>query len=428
MLHLVSRAIIELLYPLTWTGVFIPVLPSRLIQALEAPCPYIVGIERRYENIELPSDDYVLVDLDEDVIESTTPPISMPKQQRRKLTSLLYMAAPHHNRYGVLAGPPAYAVESFPGDAFCSENTSTFTGNPPSTSLGKFVGLASNAFGENGAAFPPRRPIFNAFLQAREQPRVSDRPSTGSTAKDRDSPPSLSPTSMNFPPMPTTPISRNDSGLALQATLREKRSGHFDSVSKRSSSFGLDRRPTLRRPSIPFLGHSSAHSVSAVSIGGGTSNYAPSTYAQSTLAASTIAPGMLMQPVHNTDTTMWVEGHCLEWHFLDVKSICSVCDERADEGIYRCSGCGIGVHGRCGQYVYLVCSAAFHPDQIRAAFVRCFASLFYTYRKFMQPATGDQKKGGMHFHFNMAAFKRSLPRENADYIAMLQETQGKNTS
>ena len=39
------------------------------------------------ENVELPDDDFVLGDLDQDEIESTTRPIPMPKQQRRKLTS-----------------------------------------------------------------------------------------------------------------------------------------------------------------------------------------------------------------------------------------------------------------------------------------------------------------------------------------------------
>ena len=114
MLHLASKAILELLWPLQWAGIYIPVLPARLIQALEAPCPYIVGIERRYEKVELPEDEFVLVDLDQDEIESTVRPIPMPKQQRRKLTSLLQLAAPHHNQFGVPKGPPAYAMEAFP--------------------------------------------------------------------------------------------------------------------------------------------------------------------------------------------------------------------------------------------------------------------------------------------------------------------------
>ena len=429
MLHLASKAIMELLYPLTWAGVFIPVLPARLIQALEAPCPYIVGIERRYENIELPEDDFVLVDLDQDEIESTTRPIPIPKQQRRKLTSLLQLAAPHHNRYGVRPGPPSYAIEAYPSDTFPSENPSIFNSNALPTSISKFASLTSTSFGDNVSNFSPKPPVFNAFLHSRIDRQVHhDRPSTSSTSKG-SFPPSIkiSPTSTTFPPLPGTPLSRNDSGYAIQATLREKRSGHFDNASKRSSTFGLDRVPTLRRPSIPFSDHSSSLSTTTISTDGQTSAYAPSMYAQSTLAASTIMPNVLMQPVRNNETTSWIEGHCLQWRFHDDKAICSVCDEKSEDGIYKCTGCGINAHGRCAQHICLVCQAAFHPEQIRAAFVRCFASLFYTYRKFLGPPSNEQRKAGMIHRFDMAGFQKSLPRENADYIAALQQTQGKDS-
>lgn len=431
MLHIASKALVELLYPLTWAGVFIPVLPARLIQALEAPCPYIVGIERRFEKVELPEDDFVLVDLDQDEIESTTRPTPMPRQQRRKLTSLLQLAAPHHNRYGVPVGPPAYAIESFPYDAFASENPSVFTGVPQTTSLAKFVNLNSTSFGDHESNFAPKPPVFNAFLQSKTETRRSnERPDTGSTSKGSSPPsPKVSPVSGSFPPLPITPISRNDSGFAIQASLREKRSGHFDSSSKRSSTYGFDRVPTFRRPSMPFSGHSSNHSSSlsmtTISTGPTMSNYAPSVYAQSTLAASTIMPHVLMQPVRNTESTNWIEGHCLQWHPRDDRSICSICEDKAEDGIYVCNGCGANVHSRCAQQIPIVCPAAFHPEQVRAAFVRCFASLFYTYRKYLQPATGDQKKAGMIYRFNMDGFLRSLPHENADYMHVLQQTQGK---
>ncbi|KAL8749471.1 MAG: hypothetical protein Q9199_007662 [Rusavskia elegans] len=426
MLHLASKALVELLYPLTWSGIFIPVLPARLIQALEAPCPYIVGIERRYERVELPEDEFVLVDLDQDEIESIVRPVPMPRQQRRKLTSLLQMAAPHHNRYGVPHGPPAYAIESYPFNAFMSENPGVFTGSAVPSALAKFASLNSASFGDNITNFAARPPVFNAFLP----PKTDTRPSTSSTTKG-SSPPQLSPTAGSFPPLPPTPTSRNDSGFAIQATLREKRSGQFETSSKRSSTYGFDRVPTLRRPSIPFNGHtsshSSSHSIATISTGSHTmSNYAPSTYAQSTLAASTIMPNVLMQPVRNTESTNWIEGHCLNWRGNDDRSVCSVCADKADDGIYKCTGCGINAHARCAQQICIVCPAAFHPEQIRAAFVRCFASLFYTYRKYLQPAAGDQKKAGMLFHFNMNGFLRSLPHEAADYLGVLQQTQAFN--
>ena len=433
MLHLVSKAIIELLYPFQWAGVFIPVLPQRLLQALEAPCPYIMGIERRYEDIEFPTEDYVRVDLDTSAIESTAPPVSMPRQQRRKLTSLLQVAAPHHNRCGVPPGPPAYAVEAYPWDGFSSENTEIFLGNPPPTSLFKYAGLTSTAFGDNDSTFAPRQPVFNAFLQGKDN-KPPERPTTTSTARESP-PPSLSPTSTHFPP--STPTSRNDSGFALQATLREKRSGHFDSGSRRSSSFGVDRRPTLRRPSIPFInsGHHSNPSVSTIltstTDSGPSSTYAPSviapsTYAPSTLAASTIMPQVLYQPVRNSGTTCWAEGHCLQWRPREDRASCLVCGEKADDGLYRCSGCGMHAHSRCASQIGLVCAAAFRPDQVRAAFVRCFASLLYTYRKHLQPATGESKRSGLLFTFDTKGFLKGLPRENAEYLATLQQTQAFN--
>lgn len=435
MLYLATRALIDLLFPLQWTGVLIPVLPARLIQAIEAPCPYIVGIERRYEKVELPSDDFVLVDLDENEIESTAKPTPLPRHQRRKLLSLLQLAAPHHSRYGVSTGPPAYAVETFPFDSFMAENPAIFVSKAQPTHLAKYVSLNSNAFGQEPVASGSPQPmIFNTFLYAQNQYALarrysnksgSDRPSTSSTTKT-GSPPSPrtgSPTSGHFPPLPSTPASRNDSGYALQASLREKRSGHFDTSSRRSSSFGRPGVP--RRPSAPFLGHASNLSVTTLSTDYGGSTYAPSVYAQSTIAASTIVPQATAQAVYNTESSCYAEGHCLQLQPWDEKATCSLCDERAEEGMYRCTACKIIVHGQCAPQICIVCPAAFHPEQVRAAFVRCFASLFYTYKKYLVPASGDKKKSGLTYSFNMEAFLKSLPHEHADYMAVLQQTQGK---
>ena len=427
MLHLACKALVELLYPLTWCGIFIPVLPARLIQALEAPCPYIVGIERRYEKVELPEDDFILVDLDQDEIESTIRPTPMPKQQRRKLTSLLQLAAPHHNRFGVPKGPPAYAIEAFPFDTFSSENPQIFTGMPQSTFLAKYVGLDSTSFGDSGSNLAAKSLVFNAFQPPKSDKTESQRPSTSSTTKGSTPPsPKLSPTSTSFPPLPLTPTSRSDSGFAIQASLRGKRSGHFDAASKRSSTYAPERNPMIRRPSVPFSNHSSSHSTTTIGTGNyAMSSYAPSTYAQSTLAASTIMPNMLMQPVRNSEGTNWVEGHCFQWRYRDDRSVCTICDDKAEDGIYKCTGCGINAHGRCAQQVCIVCPVAFHPEQVRAAFARCFAALFYTYRKFLLPPNKEQRKSGLLYGFNMTGFLKSLPQENSEYMQVLQQTQGK---
>ncbi|KAF1960259.1 DENN-domain-containing protein [Byssothecium circinans] len=433
MLHLASLAITNLLYPFKWAGVFIPLLPARLIQTIEAPCPYIVGIERRYEPTDYPEDDYVLVDLDANsIVTNGGPPPPLPRQQRRKLTALLQHSAPHHARYGVPTGPPAYAKESFPYDTFCSENPGVFTHRAQPSTIQTYVGLNSTSFGNTLGPSSPRPLIYNAFLQSSAHSRGNDaRPSTSSTIKTTsNSPPSpkISPVSAAFPPLPSTPISRSDSGYALQANLREKRSGHFETSSRRSSSFGYERiPPMLRKPSQGVLGHASSGSTSSLSRElHAPSSYAPSVYAQSTLAASTIMPGLSMQPVRNTDTTRWQEGHCLQWRPYEDKAPCSVCDEKSDEGLYRCTGCSTYAHGTCADTICVVCPAAFRPDQVRASFVRCFASLLYTYRRYLVPASGDQKKSGMIYHFKMDEFMKSLPHENVQYMQLLQQTQGLN--
>ncbi|ROT43411.1 DENN domain-containing protein [Sodiomyces alkalinus F11] len=370
MLHLACHALVTLLYPLKWASIFIPVLPARLLSALEAPCPYIIGIERRYERIELPDDDYVLVDLDKDTIDAL--------------------------RYGVATGPPPYAIESFPYDAFSAENASIHVPNVSSSTLAKWVTQSSSTFGEPTPPSETRPPVFNAFMHSKVDPNKPDRPGTSKSTKT--SPPSsVSPVSMHFPPMPSTPVSRSDSGFALSTTLREKRSGYFNENGRRSSSFGLERHGPIHRPSLPFLnGHAANMSISAISVdsqssfgagvgtgaGAGGVSYAPSMYAQSTLAASTIMPNMLIQPVHNTDTTIWVEGHCFNWLANDASSFCTICDERSEgDGIYK---------------------------------------------KYLGRPSKEQKNNGRIYSFDMAAFIKSLPYDQQEYAAMLRETQAFN--
>jgi hypothetical protein len=41
----------------------------------------------------------------------------------------------------------------------------------------------------------------------------------------------------------------------------------------------------------------------------------------------------------------------------------------------------------------------------------------------MVPATGDQKKSGLIYHFKMDDFMKSMPHENEQYMLMMQQTQ-----
>lgn len=430
MLQLVGKAILDLIWPLEWAGVYIPVLPSRLVQALDAPCPYICGINRNYEKYDLPEDDYVLVDLDRNELHSIAPPPCLPQRQRRKLMSLLHQAAPLHHSFGVTTGPPAYAVETFPNNAFSAEIDSVFTAVARSTNLDKLTSLSSASFGPQAVSDSLcRAPMLNVFLASGPtmgNPVERQRPRTSSTARqstytDSDG---MSPTSGSFPHAFNSTTSRHDSGYALQTSLREKRSGHFDAQSKRSISVP---QQMFRKASLPFVRHNASPSTTSYpeTMRNG-STYANSTYAQSTLAASSIMPNMYVQPARNVEGTYWVEGHYLQWQSTDRPSTCVLCDDKASDGYYRCSGCGLVVHDRCASQITIPCSAAFYPDQIRAAFARGLATLFYSYRKFMHPAPLQKKKLGAVYQFDHDAFNRSLPSDHAAYMEMLHQTQAWN--
>ncbi|KAJ9655121.1 hypothetical protein H2198_005977 [Neophaeococcomyces mojaviensis] len=425
MLKLASNALLALLWPLEWSGVHIPVLPTRLMEVLEAPIPYICGVVRKNDNLILPQDDdFVMVDLDKNELHATAHPPSLPKQQRRKLMSLLYLAAPHHQTRGVPTGPPEYAYEAFPHNMFVSEHSSLFAPIATSTNLARLAALSSTQFGPYAMSNNVKRaPVLNAFLQAKPTGTSgTERPRTGSTARRPSQAGSdqVSPVTATFPPLPTTPQSRNDSGFGLQASLREKRSGHFDNKSKHSTSISNVRR----KASLPFVKHNATLSqASDVLTYTGGSTYTPSISAQSTLAASTVMPGTSYQPVQNTTTTTWVEGHCMQWRKMNQNTSCSVCNEKSDHGQYRCSDCPLQAHARCVAEICIPCSAAFYPDQVRVAFARFFTSLFYNYRRFMLPADSTQRKTGLLHKFGVDAWIRGLPPDHAEYMTMLKQTQ-----
>ena len=344
LLYSVCAAITQLLFPLTWAGVYIPVLPARLLEALEAPCPYICGVQRRAEPLRTPQDDFVLVDLDQGIIEATTPPTSLPRSIRKKLVALLQQAAPHKYRYGVAAGPPAYAADAYPNDAFPSENASVFSARAEPSNLARLANLNSAAFGKEALPNSRSVPLLNVFSSARSRDdKDSD---TAAPSPQSYSAPSFADSACYSPALPT----QMETTQNLQSTLRDKRFGRADSTFRRTSSVSIVPLVTSRlnnvgeKPSrfgVPSFrrtrtAHAATPSVSSFMPESTTgSQYSPSIYAQSTVA-STIMPNMVAQTVTSTETTIWSEGHCLQ---LEIGSAtCSICNERADNGLHKCKG------------------------------------------------------------------------------------------
>lgn len=426
LLKCASGALLSLLWPIEWSGVYIPVLPTRLMEVLEAPIPYVCGVVRKNDNFNPPQDDadYVMVDLDKNEVHATAHPPPLPKQQRRKLMSLLYLAAPHQQTRGVPTGPPEYAYEAFPNNMFVSEHPSVFAPIIPSTELGRLASLSSAQFGRSATSSNTSRPpVFNAFVQAAPLSAPGlDRPRTDSTARrpsQSGGSDQNSPVTATFPQLSATAQSRRDSGFALPTSLREKRSGLFDTRSRYTPSVSNMKR----KASLTFVKHNITPSQASDMSTTGSSTYAPSTYAQSTLAASTVMPGVPYQPVRNTENTNWVEGHCMQWRAALRGTICSICNEKSDDGLFKCTDCPLLAHGRCASQICLPCPAAFYPDQIRIAFARLFTSMFSNYRRFMLPADAAQRKAGVREKLNVDAWIRSLPPDHSEYMNFFKGTQ-----
>lgn len=64
----VAEALLSLLFPFKWQGMYIPVLPAGMSDVLEAPVPYLVGLDgMQLESVPRPAG-VVICDLDQDVV------------------------------------------------------------------------------------------------------------------------------------------------------------------------------------------------------------------------------------------------------------------------------------------------------------------------------------------------------------------------
>ncbi|KAJ8385254.1 hypothetical protein AAFF_G00191310 [Aldrovandia affinis] len=64
----VAEAVVAMIFPLQWQCPYIPLCPLSLAGVLNAPCPFIVGVDSRYFDLYDPPADVVCVDLDTNTI------------------------------------------------------------------------------------------------------------------------------------------------------------------------------------------------------------------------------------------------------------------------------------------------------------------------------------------------------------------------
>ncbi|XP_067117290.1 DENN domain-containing protein 4C isoform X8 [Osmerus mordax] len=64
----VAEAVVAMIFPFQWQCPYIPLCPLSLVGVLNAPCPFIVGVDSRYFDLYDPPPDVVCVDLDTNTI------------------------------------------------------------------------------------------------------------------------------------------------------------------------------------------------------------------------------------------------------------------------------------------------------------------------------------------------------------------------
>lgn len=138
---------------------------------MQAPVSYIIGIDRKYERLELPSDDFLLCDLDQDSIMCSSTPMQLPPVIRQKLAHLLSLSARLHLTRGVPLGPPPYVQECYPKNCFTADR-SVLSSKRKAAGYGRYVGVKSLSFGDGDVDGAIEPPVFNAFeFSSRQEDR-----------------------------------------------------------------------------------------------------------------------------------------------------------------------------------------------------------------------------------------------------------------
>ena len=93
--HGASRRLCAILFPFTWQHVYIPILPARLLDILQAPVPFLMGIDEEVlalaERQNLIPNEVVQVDLDQNAIMcdgATKPRVPHHRPPRSPLTAI----------------------------------------------------------------------------------------------------------------------------------------------------------------------------------------------------------------------------------------------------------------------------------------------------------------------------------------------------
>uniref|UniRef100_A0A453PRJ1 UDENN domain-containing protein n=1 Tax=Aegilops tauschii subsp. strangulata TaxID=200361 RepID=A0A453PRJ1_AEGTS len=85
-------SIIPLIRPYQWQSLLIPVLPNDMLDFLDAPVPYIVGVQNKTPDLQSRLANAVIIDANKNQIKSASVP-QLPQQKE-----LLSALRPYHSR------------------------------------------------------------------------------------------------------------------------------------------------------------------------------------------------------------------------------------------------------------------------------------------------------------------------------------------
>lgn len=342
-----------------------------------------------------------MCDLDNDDVAFNLAAPTIPSASRRKLAHMLNFAAPLKSR-GVPQGTTT--DEAYPHKHF-NLNATTAQFTPPSSQLPELLTASSSTYGTLSSRKEDQVPIFNAFIQPQPQNRI---------------------------PPPRDPLNtlKTSSKLRLSSPLGSVRSTYTTAI-QRNSVRSVPLRSFSETDSSKWKLYSSFRgnpSMSSINSRKPTVGRSYSTNSFISLAASTLIDfdplaNSTNMPATNSENMQYCEGHLLLRKQMEPSDTCTVCNMEIDTGL-SCDGCRLKVHDSCIEQVNMPClPVCFNGERIRAAFLRFFSTLFYTYRKFMNPPNRGDAIRGKYFSFDMEGFILHHPRPIGSYLSELSQTQ-----
>lgn len=319
---------------------------------MKAPVSYIIGIDRKYERLELPTDDFLMCDLDQDSVLFSSMPMGLPPMIRQKLGNLLAVAARLHLSRGVPVGPPAYIQECYPKNCFTADR-SVISRKRYSPGYGKFVGLRSLSFDDETIETIVEPPIFNAFQHCTQQEekelrQLFYRRKNHETVNSMNSFTSFDPA--RYASVNSRPSFSGSSLRDITANLHHpfnRGSGLWNNSFGRNSDrtvLSLLEISNLQMYASPIPNpHSPFFARKEFSDSSSVNGYAVSISRSSTAISSIMnfdALALPVQTVEESEMHQWREGHSLRWNEQPEPEIsgCDVCFENSGEGVFVCDG------------------------------------------------------------------------------------------